>query len=802
MGSVLASMRMKGSPVKSLPSPAVNDSMAAQQDSIRLPSRAMNFSTLAVVVACAIYLAWSVLAPDVGQALHDEWLYCTILAGCSLAVLARAVASPVDRLGWIAMALAIAAWFCGAVLYNVWVSDQETVRWPSIADFFYLSFYPLALLALFLLLRERARYVRRTVALDALIVALGLGAYVSMEILKIIPLGEGPIAGILTNAAYPAGDLVLLCCLTGMLAVMGWSFDRMWLWLAAAFITFSIFDMIYFSDAVVLMQETGPELNSGWIVGFVLISGAAYSDTERMTSTSKRSGALDAVVPALVAFASLALLVAGNFWDIPRVSTALAVAAVLAGALRGGIAANKAVVANELREQSVTDGVTKLGNRRALYATLDDLIVGSDGAEELSLLIVRVRSFREINSEFGEAQGDSVLRELGNRLRSAISGTNYVYRIGGGEFCLIHRVGYANDSVAALMKRLEALMAEPVSLSDIQMPIRLTVGVAHYPEHARSRGELLQKADAAMTRAAEQDLSYAVFDSDIDSADWTRIRMTQQLRDAVENREFVLYYQPKLTISSNTVSAVEALVRWKKPDEGLVFPDTFLPIAENAGIMRLITETVLEAGIAQAAQWRADGLPLVVALNLSMTDLHDLGLPTTVKRLLAKHELPASTIQFEVTETVVMTDPARARVVIDELHQLGIGISVDDFGKANSSLFQLRELSAQQIKLDRELVTGLNDDEELRAIVASTTQLAHSLGIQMVAEGVETESDLQALRELGCDLAQGYYIRRPGPADEITAWLSERSIEADAVAGSIPVQGRLDEDVRVERRVF
>jgi EAL domain-containing protein (putative c-di-GMP-specific phosphodiesterase class I) len=301
-----------------------------------------------------------------------------------------------------------------------------------------------------------------------------------------------------------------------------------------------------------------------------------------------------------------------------------------------------------------------------------------------------------------------------------------------------------------------------------------SIGVALYPQHGDEAELLVQRADVAMYAAKRVRHSYEVYSAEHDSFSPERLALLGELRRGIGAGELVMHYQPKADLATGAVCGVEALVRWQHPVRGLVPPDQFIPLAESAGLMPALTSSVLDQALRQCRTWRDAGLGLTVAVNLSVRSLHDLGFPDEVARLLATWAVPASALELEITETAIMAEPARAMNVLTALSHMGISLAIDDFGTGYSSLAYLKRLPVDTIKIDRSFVKDMTEDEEDGVIVRSTIDLGRNLGLQVVAEGVESEATWQRLRTEGCHLAQGYYLGRPLPADELTAWLTAR----------------------------
>jgi EAL domain-containing protein (putative c-di-GMP-specific phosphodiesterase class I) len=294
---------------------------------------------------------------------------------------------------------------------------------------------------------------------------------------------------------------------------------------------------------------------------------------------------------------------------------------------------------------------------------------------------------------------------------------------------------------------------------------------------------LLQRADVAMYVAKQQNLGTFAYSPDVDGNSLERLSLLGELRRGLDRGELVLYYQPKVSLSTGTVVGVEALVRWNHPGRGLVMPDEFIPLAEHTGLIAPLTRYVLDAALAQVRVWRDAGRPLPVAVNLSARNLLDDQLADQVLELLHQHGVPASMLELEVTETAIMTQPLRALRLLCQLRDQGVRLSVDDFGSGYTSLAQLTTLPVTEIKVDRSFVLTMNSDPSNALIVHSVIELAHNLGLTAVAEGVETAEVLVRLADFGCDVAQGYHLARPMPAADFDLWYANRSSRsAEALA--------------------
>ncbi len=321
------------------------------------------------------------------------------------------------------------------------------------------------------------------------------------------------------------------------------------------------------------------------------------------------------------------------------------------------------------------------------------------------------------------------------------------------------------------MERLCAALRDPVTLAGVRLDVQASMGVALAPEHGTDLEDLIARADVAMYAAKEERSTWAVYDPDLDEHTPERLTMLAELRDGMGRGELVLHYQPKCSARSGEVLGVEALVRWLHPVRGLLRPDDFIPIAENTGMISLLTLTVLDTALHDVRRLLDRGRRLGVAVNLSVRHLTDLELPGQVAACLERQGVPPELLTLEVTESTIMNDPARAVAVLSGLRALGVRIAVDDYGTGYSSLAYLKRLDLDELKIDKSFIMGMTDDENDAVIVRSTIELGHNLGLQLVAEGVEDPATWSRLLPLGCDIVQGYHISRPLPHETLVVWL-------------------------------
>ncbi|MEI8083437.1 MAG: EAL domain-containing protein, partial [Actinomycetes bacterium] len=398
-----------------------------------------------------------------------------------------------------------------------------------------------------------------------------------------------------------------------------------------------------------------------------------------------------------------------------------------------------------------------------------------------ALLLLDIDSFKEINDSLGHAAGDVVLQKLGSTLAALVRGNDVVARLGGDEFAILLAPNTDLDGAIAVAERIQRDLLQPVQIGAMAITVSVSIGIAMWPEHALTRDDLLSKADSAMYRAKRTGSGHAVYDAEADVAERSRLLLIEELRSAIDSGQISCEFQPKIRLADGEVAGAEALVRWHHPTDGLLYPASFLAASEQSGLMARLNDRVLLIALAQAANWQRESLPSTVSVNMSMSAMTDPQLPGRIADLLLRLDLAASSLCVEVTETALVSDPAQALEVICALREIGVIISIDDYGTGYSSLAQLRRLKPHEIKLDKTLIAGVSHRQDVRSIVHATVELAHDLGIVLVAEGVENSDDLDALVELGCDFAQGYYICPPEPPAQITQWLRDWTEEANDI---------------------
>jgi diguanylate cyclase (GGDEF)-like protein len=722
--------------------------------------------------------------PD-SSPLLDNWGVAGFELVLSLLCLGRAVVGTRDRLLPLVLGLGLLSWSIGDLILALESAGGATPPTPSLADVFYLGFYPLTYTGVFLLARRQIRRFNATTWLDGAIAGLGAAAVCAGFSLRGVSL-SGSTLSVATNLAYPIGDLVLLALVVAGSTVLPGRRKTRWLLLAAGYGINAVGDTFNLFQASIGVTHLGTVFNAvAWPTSILLVSLSVWLPADRPEPTV-RDPLPGLMVPGIAAIGAMIILGLSSFVSVDHTAFALAVGTLLIAAVRSGVSLVRLRDLTEERHgQAVTDQLTTLGNRRALFELLDGVLAEqelADGvARKLAFLFIDLNRFKEVNDSFGHSVGDELLRQLGGRLKGLLRSSDLLVRLGGDEFaaCLNDA---DSDYGATVARRIGARLEEPFHLGEVKARISASIGIAVVPDDATNAHDLLRCADLAMYRAKVEGKCFAIYQEELDGHA-NRLGLVEDLRVAIDAQELELHYQPQVDLTSGEVVAVEALVRWPHPRLGYVPPLEFLPLAEDAGLMDPLTLLVLDTALAQCAAWRAEGQPVTIAINISTTNLLNPDFPKQVQKRLDHHRLAPSALVLEITETTAMEQIDQCKRVIQALRDIGVGVSVDDFGAGFTSLAYLGSLAVNELKLDRSFINGLAATEGSRdlTLIHSTINLAHALGLRVVAEGVEEQQSLDLLSSFGCDVAQGYLISRPKPAGEVSF-----SPEASVTAGPKP----------------
>ncbi len=426
-----------------------------------------------------------------------------------------------------------------------------------------------------------------------------------------------------------------------------------------------------------------------------------------------------------------------------------------------------------LQHQALHDALTGLPNRVLLQDRLDQAVLGAQRVEEsVALLVMDLNRFKEINDTLGHHMGDRVLQQVAERLMRLLRETDTVARLGGDEFAVL-LPNIDEQDAKNIAHRVVRTLEQVFQVDEHNLYVGASIGIALFPQHGGDGATLIKRADVAMYLAKRANSGFAVYDFHQDQYSIGRLELVSELHAAISGNALDLYYQPKIAPQSGAIVGVEALLRWQHPQRGLVPIDAIIAVAEETGMIRPLTLWVLNAALRQCAAWRRAGIRLTVAVNLSMWNLQDPALYQQIEGCLRTWNVPPSSLALEITESAMMADPARALDILLQLDTLGVGLAIDDYGIGFSSLAYLKSLPLDELKIDKSFIMDMIHDENDSVIVHSTINLAHNLGLKVVAEGVENKDIYELLGVLGCDVVQGHYIGRPMPAGELERWLTE-----------------------------
>ncbi|MGS2717955.1 EAL domain-containing protein [Eionea flava] len=425
----------------------------------------------------------------------------------------------------------------------------------------------------------------------------------------------------------------------------------------------------------------------------------------------------------------------------------------------------------KLEYQNTHDLLTGLPNRSLLQQTVDHAIDTMHPDDKLVFMIIDLDSFKDVNDTLGHSVGDKIIQEIGPRLQQVLSETpSAIARLGGDEFAIMLPEVKNVADVDEIGRLLLSCIRQYFYVGDTEVEIRASVGVALYPDQADDFSTLLRYADVAMYCAKEDMSGIAFYDPERDPHSPKRLSLMSELGKAIRGSDLTLYFQPKISLLDNSIVGVEALSRWVHPTMGFISPADFVPIAEMTDLINDMTCWVLNESLRQIKEWQEQGITLSVAVNVSARNLLQDNFCQTVRQLLELHDVPASCLELEITESTIMKNMEKTLLVLKELNQMGIELSIDDFGTGYSSLAYLKRLPVRRLKIDYSFIINMMENEQDQVIVSSTIHMAHNLGLWVVAEGVETKRLMERLADMGCEQAQGFHIARPMPAKELETW--------------------------------
>jgi len=689
-----------------------------------------------------------------------------------LLLLRAASAATGDRHGWRALAAGVTLWLTGSAVAT-FVGRPSAIGAIGAADPLWLAFYPLALLAVGLRVRATLHHIARSVRFDGLIALLSVGAFGWLLVVDpMVVHAPDHRLGTVVNSTYVIGDLALAALTVAILGLHGWRAGRAWLALTLGLAVFAAGDALYLTRITDGTYAQGGPMDLLWGVGLLLMAVSAWQP--EMDRRPAPASAAVLAPPFAFSFAALGVLVYAGVASAPVVAVALAAGAAVSSMARTAVTFSEVRGAAEMRRLADTDDLTALPNRRHLERRLrEELDRARAHGTSVALLLIDLDRFKELNDTLGHRAGDIVLEQVGPRLRAVLRAGDMLARLGGDEFAAVLADAADAEPVG---RRIARALEAGLHVDGIDVRIGASIGIAVFPDHGDDAETLMQRADVAMYQAKAARSGYAFYERERDRHSRERLELIGELRDAIGTDQLVLHYQPKLDLATGRVDDVEALVRWLHPERGLLGPGAFVPLAEQTGVMRELTEHVLDAALRQIGAWYERGIDLSVAVNVSAATLLDEGWGTDLAATLVARGVPASRLRIEITEDTLMADPERTLRVVENLVSTGIGVSVDDFGTGYSSLGVLKHLPVDELKIDRAFVRDLVHDDADAAIVQTVVDLGRRLGLRTVAEGIEDEETLLRLAAYGVTHGQGFHISRPLPPEELEAFVSGRAL--------------------------
>jgi diguanylate cyclase (GGDEF)-like protein len=713
----------------------------------------------------------------VGNSVIDEFMRtwassAAYVLAAAIAVL-RAVALRRDRAAWIMLAVGLSLYGAGNLLWALWLEHVDSAPIPSVCDVLWLTLYPASYAGLLLLARGRTKGTPAGVWLDGIIAGLGIAALGAAVVADpVLHAASGSTIAVATNLAYPLGDLLLAALVMGLMALWGWRLDRGAALVGGGFLLLCVADILYLLHVAGGSAEASVVPNLFYMSGVALIALAAWQPAPA-EAPARLDGWSMLLVPGAFVLTALGLMLLDHFERLHPVVLTLAMLTLLAALIRTALSFRDLRSLAQTRREATTDELTSLPNRRLFLRKVDDAIADARGSgSPLALLIIDLDQFKKLNDTLGHHAGDSLLCQIGPRLQRSLRAADILARLGGDEFGLLLAAPAGQDAALVVAETIRAAMRDPFEVQGLHLRVSASIGIALFPSHADDAQRLLQHADVAMYQAKAARSGHEIYARDRDEHSREALALASELPEALAGEQLELHFQPIAEARGSMIVGMEALVRWRHPTRGVLPPNLFVPLAEQSGLMRELTDWVMDAALLRCRDWRERGHDLRVSVNVAAADLLDAEFPSVVAAALAKHDLNPGALILEVTECSIMSDPKRIGDVLARLGELGVGLSLDDFGTGYSSLVHLKTLPVSEVKIDRGFVARMGDDPTDRAIVRSTIQLAHNLGMHLVAEGVEDDETWESLEGLGCELIQGYRLARPLAPPELETFLA------------------------------
>ena len=684
------------------------------------------------------------------------------------------------RMAWISIASGAILFEVGNLLYLFHDQNLAPMPFPASSDVPYLLSYAMFILGVGQFARRAMGPAHLILRLDALLLGLAVAALAAtMWFGNVLTLSGSPLAAA-TGIAYPISDLMLIVLLISTRVPERYEMRRATGLLVFGFAWFVIGDIVYLNQNSAGAYVAGGLLDGTWVIGIFILGIAACVPERARTAAPADPGQAPkglALVPIVASTASIVVLADALFARASMTASLLAIGALSVCTVRMALTFHDLRNSTEHFHEARTDELTGLANRRAFMEQVESMFDTAAPNHPVGVLLIDLDGFKDVNDSIGHHAGDMMLQNVGERFRTRVGRRGFLARIGGDEFACAFLIA-GMEPLLAIAAELSTALADPIAIDGIAMRVGASIGAAISPNHGSTALELLRSADVAMYEAKRSQFDVVSYNSKYDLHTRDRLELINELREAVDSRRLTLHYQPTFDLHTNAVRGVEALVRWDHPTRGLLYPDSFLPLAERVGLIPQLTRAVLEQAIAEAAHLAAFGHPLQMNVNITRHDLINKSFSDYLDKLLAQYDFPREMLTLEITEQSLSEDPKRAERAIHELRERGIRIALDDFGVGYSSMSQLLGLPIDELKIDKSFILALETDYRAAAIISSTVELARALNLSVVAEGVELAVNLQKVRLLGADIVQGYHISYPLSSTELGTYLNPR-VEQD-----------------------
>ncbi|MCS5721535.1 phosphodiesterase [Herbiconiux sp. CPCC 203407] len=719
---------------------------------------------LVAVAGQLAYVATLLLSFGSAELVVDAWASMTAEWTAVLTCWAAVVLMASKQIIPVIASAAVTATVLADTVFLAATGTDGITPFPSPADLLYLAFYVLLLLAVVLAGRDLLTGRGAVVIFDVVVGSLGSASVLALVLTPVLDstvVSSDPVASLL-SLSYPVLDVLLIAVLVGLRAS-----DRSgapWLLLVLGLALFAGADIVYALDVPDSGYVVGTLLDAAWSIGVLLIVLwiCQWSVTRERAASPTLPSRVGTAVAVLAIVCALAVLVIAPALSGSVVAVVLAVATVICTIIP------VAIRRRQLRAQLDIDPLTGLGNRGLVEHRADTALPTLTTA---TVMLLDLEDIGEISEALGHGATDHVLGRVASALRETAPPDATISRLSGSEF-VVFAPGLPGEQRDSLRAGLQAGISRPIRIADLDLVVRSTAGLAVFPHDGDTFADLMKHAESLVRRARRTGRVSRDGEGDQPSDALDRLRSLHELRSTIGREQVVLWYQPQIRISTGAVEGVEALARWEHPTRGLLGPDQFIPLLEDAGLLTGWTHDILVEALDQAAEWERQGLPLRVAVNVSGDFLTEPGSIDHVLPLLHERGLHPSLLTLEITEQHVIDDPDRVAAALAPLRAAGVRVSLDDFGTGFNSLTSLHGLDVDELKLDRSFVSALTTDARARALVRSIVGLARDLGIETVAEGVQSQEELTILAGIGCTSAQGYLISRPVPADAILPFSS------------------------------